>query len=104
MDKELKQQIKDMTTKNKVFLFMKGEKDMPMCGFSRQVVTILNELDVEFKTFNILSDEKIRTAVKEYSSWPTYPQLYVNGEFVGGCDIVTEMFEEGELQKLFSKN
>jgi len=104
MDTKLKQEIENMIKQNKVFLFMKGEKDMPMCGFSRQVVTILNELNVDFKTFNILSDEKIRAAVKEYSSWPTYPQVYVNGEFIGGCDIITEMFEEGELQKLFLKN
>lgn len=100
MEKQLKEKIENMVHKNKVFLFMKGEENMPQCGFSRSVVNILTELNVNFETCNILTDNELRTAVKEYSNWPTYPQLYINGEFVGGCDIVTEMFEEGELQEL----
>jgi len=82
---------------NDVLLFMKGTPVMPQCGFSAAVVHILSELGVKFKAVNVLADAEIRQGVKEFSNWPTIPQLYVKGEFVGGCDIVKEMFEQGEL-------
>jgi monothiol glutaredoxin len=82
---------------NDVVLFMKGTPQMPMCGFSSQVVQILDYLGVEYKGVNVLADEEIRSGIKEFSNWPTVPQLYVKGEFVGGCDIVREMFQSGEL-------
>jgi monothiol glutaredoxin len=85
-----------------VVLFMKGTPQFPMCGFSGQVVQILNYLGVPYKGVNVLEDETIRQGIKEYSSWPTIPQLYVKGEFIGGCDITREMFQAGELQQLFT--
>jgi len=88
---------------NDVVLFMKGTPDFPMCGFSGQVVQILNYLGVDYKGINVLEDEGIRSGIKEYSSWPTIPQLYVKGEFVGGCDIAREMFQAGELQQFFTE-
>ena len=96
------QRIKQLIGSFDVFLFMKGTPEFPECGFSANVVGILNSLGVEFRSFNILLDSEIRLGVKEYSSWPTYPQLYVKGELMGGNDIVTEMFESGELQKILS--
>ena len=87
---------------NDVVLFMKGTKTMPQCGFSMQVAQILNHLGVEFKDINVLEDMSIRDGVKVYSNWPTIPQLYIKGEFVGGCDIVREMFQAGELQELLN--
>ena len=84
---------------NEVVLFMKGTKAMPQCGFSMQVAQILGHLGVEFKDINVLEDMSVRDGIKAYSSWPTIPQLYVKGEFVGGCDIVREMFQAGELQQ-----
>ena len=86
---------------NDVVLFMKGTKTMPQCGFSMQVAQILNHLGVDFKDINVLEDMSVRDGVKAYSNWPTIPQLYVKGEFVGGCDIVREMAQAGELQQLF---
>jgi len=83
---------------NDVILFMKGTPAMPQCGFSGQVVQILNHLGVPFKGVNILASNELRQGIKDYSSWPTVPQLYIKGEFVGGCDIVREMFQAGELQ------
>jgi monothiol glutaredoxin len=83
---------------NDVILFMKGTPQMPQCGFSGQVVAILNHLGVPFKGVNVLADNEIRQGIKDYSNWPTVPQLYIKGEFVGGCDIVREMFQAGELQ------
>ncbi|WP_181702273.1 Grx4 family monothiol glutaredoxin [Chthonobacter albigriseus] len=83
---------------NDVVLFMKGTPDFPMCGFSGQVVQILNYLGVPYKGINVLDNEEIRNGIKTYTNWPTIPQLYVKGEFVGGCDIVREMFQQGELQ------
>jgi monothiol glutaredoxin len=83
---------------NDVLLFMKGTPQMPQCGFSGQVVQILNHLGVPFKGINVLADNEIRQGIKDYSNWPTVPQLYIKGEFVGGCDIVREMFQAGELQ------
>jgi monothiol glutaredoxin len=89
--------IRQEVTNNEVVLFMKGTPQMPMCGFSSQVVQILDYLGVDYKGVNVLADEEIRQGVKEFSNWPTIPQLYVKGEFVGGCDIVREMFQSGEL-------
>jgi monothiol glutaredoxin len=89
--------IQEMIDSNKVFLFMKGNKMIPQCGFSNRVVNVLKTEGVPFETFNVLSDPEIRDGIKQFSNWPTIPQLYVNGKFVGGCDIVTEMHENGEL-------
>ena len=94
--------IDDEVKSNDVVLFMKGTSQFPMCGFSGQVVQILNYLGVPFKGVNVLEDEAIREGIKAYSNWPTIPQLYVKGEFVGGCDIAREMFQAGELQQLFA--
>jgi monothiol glutaredoxin len=93
----IQDEIKKEVTGNDIVLFMKGTRQMPMCGFSGQVVQILDFLGVEFKGVNVLADEEIRQGIKEYANWPTIPQLYVKGEFVGGCDIVREMFQSGEL-------
>jgi len=87
-----------------VVLFMKGVADRPQCGFSLQVVQILDHLGVPFTEVNVLADQEIREGVKQFSNWPTIPQLYVKGEFVGGCDIVREMFQSGELQALFDEH
>jgi len=96
-------QIKETVTDNEVVLFMKGTKSMPQCGFSSRVAGVLNFMGVEFADVNVLADEAIRQGIKDYSDWPTVPQLYVKGEFVGGCDIVTEMTLSGELDALFAK-
>jgi len=96
--KQKKEEIKNDITNNKVMLYMKGNKDMPMCGFSNQVVHILNQSGVTYEAKNVLEDDILRQAIKEFSDWPTIPQLYVNGEFIGGCDIVTELFQSGDLQ------
>ncbi|PCI05365.1 MAG: monothiol glutaredoxin, Grx4 family [Hyphomicrobiales bacterium] len=90
--------IKNEVDTNDVVLFMKGTPDFPQCGFSGQVTQILNYLGVEFKGVNVLSDDELRQGIKDYTQWPTVPQLYVKGEFVGGCDIIREMFQAGELQ------
>jgi monothiol glutaredoxin len=92
-------QLDDLVKKHKVVLFMKGNKHFPQCGFSAQVLGVLKELGVSFEAVNVLQSSEIREGIKEYSSWPTIPQLYVEGEFVGGCDIVKEMYASGELQK-----
>lgn len=97
-------QIKDTVTSNNVVLFMKGTKSMPQCGFSSRVAGVLNFMGVEFADVNVLADEEIRQGIKDYSDWPTVPQLYVKGEFVGGCDIITEMMLSGELDTLFTDN
>ena len=93
--------IKDTVTSNDVVLFMKGTKAMPQCGFSSRVAGVLNYMGVEFADVNVLADADIRQGIKDFSDWPTIPQLYVKGEFVGGCDIVTEMTLSGELDALF---
>ena len=93
--------ISDLIKDNHVVLFMKGTKDMPMCGFSGLVVQILNKHNVEFIDVNVMEDSDIRQGIKDYSDWPTIPQLYVNQEFIGGCDIVKEMHASGELEALF---
>ncbi|NSX55225.1 Grx4 family monothiol glutaredoxin [Parasulfitobacter algicola] len=97
-------QIKDTITTNDVVLFMKGTKEMPQCGFSSRVAGVLNYMGVEFKDINVLADDGIRQGIKDFSDWPTIPQLYVKGEFVGGCDIITEMTLSGELDTLFEEN
>ena len=94
------ERIKQDVTSNPVVLYMKGTPVFPQCGFSAAVVQILSQLGVKFKGIDVLTDPEIREGIKEYSSWPTIPQLYVKGEFVGGCDIVREMAETGELKKL----
>lgn len=101
---ELKEQIENLLNSSKIVLFMKGNADMPMCGFSANSVAILKNLGVSFKTFNILNDPEIRQGLKDYSNWPTYPQLYVKGQLVGGNDIITEMFQNGELQEFLKNN
>ncbi len=103
MDETIKQKIEDDVKNNKIMLYMKGERDMPQCGFSAQAVGVLSEYSTPFKTFNVLSDEGIRAGIKEYAEWPTIPQLYVDGEFVGGCDIIAEMHQSGELGKVLGK-
>lgn len=100
MDDKLKQKIESLIKSHRVFLFMKGTPEEPQCGFSAQVVDILQRNNIQFGSFNIFEDESIRQGVKEYANWPTFPQLYANGKFIGGCDIVTELAERGELQKL----
>ena len=101
---DLKLQIETLLNSSKVVLFMKGNADMPMCGFSANSVAILKNLGVSFNTFNILSDAEIRQGLKEYSNWPTYPQLYVKGQLIGGNDVITEMFKTGELQDFLKNN
>ena len=96
--------IKQDVSENKVVLFMKGTPVFPQCGFSATVVQVLTHLGVQFKGINILENPELREGIKEYSSWPTIPQLYVKGEFVGGCDIIREMFETGELLELMKTN
>ena len=99
MKEETKEFIENAISKDLFVLFMKGSRDMPMCGFSAKVIEILNNLNVPYQTYDILSDEDLRSGIKEFSSWPTIPQLYINKEFVGGCDICIEMSENGELAK-----
>ena len=95
---DIQDEIRQEVTQNPVVLFMKGTPQFPMCGFSGQVVQILDYLGVPYKGINVLEDADIRQGIKDYSNWPTIPQLYVKGEFIGGCDIVREMFQAGELQ------
>ena len=94
---DVKQRIQEMVEKSRVLLFMKGTKNFPQCGFSGRVVEILKKERVDFETCNVLLDAELRQGIKEFSNWPTYPQLYIDGKFVGGCDIVTEMHQSGEL-------
>ncbi|MCW1955760.1 Grx4 family monothiol glutaredoxin [uncultured Lentibacter sp.] len=101
---DAKTQIDETVKSNDVVLYMKGTKEMPQCGFSSRVAGVLNFMGVEYQDVNVLADEAIRQGVKDYSDWPTVPQLYVKGEFVGGCDIITEMTLSGELDTLFADN
>ena len=103
MNEETNKKINDLVKNNKVCLFMKGTPEVPQCGFSLAVANILKHLNVNFKSANVLEDENLRQGIKTYSDWPTIPQLYIAGEFVGGCDIVKEMFEKGELKSLLEK-
>ena len=98
---EIKSKIEEMIKENEVCLFMKGTPDAPQCGFSMAVTNVLKHLNVKFKGVNVLESEALRQGIKDFSDWPTIPQLYVKGEFIGGCDIVKEMFEKGELKIFF---
>jgi len=100
MDQTVQQRIQDDIKGNDVVLYMKGSPVFPQCGFSAAVVQILSHLGVQFKGVDVLSDPSIRQGIKDFSNWPTIPQLYVKGEFIGGCDIVREMFQTGELQQV----
>ena len=100
---EIKTKIKDLIDGNDVCLFMKGTPESPQCGFSMAVSNVLKHLKVNFKGINVLDDENLRQGIKDFSGWPTIPQLYVKGQFIGGCDIVKEMFEKGELNTLLKE-
>lgn len=102
LDEDTRQRIDEAVRSGHVVLFMKGTKTFPQCGFSGQVVQILSGYGVPFETVNILENDELRQGMKEYSEWPTFPQLYVDGQFIGGCDIVTEMHQSGELMKLLT--
>ena len=97
---EIKEKISNLIKQNDVCLFMKGTPDTPQCGFSMAVSNVLKHLKVKFLGINVLEDQNLRQGIKDFSDWPTIPQLYIKGEFIGGCDIVKEMFEKGELKKL----
>ena len=99
MNENIKDKINNIVKNNDVCLFMKGTPDAPQCGFSLAVSNVLKHLKVKFNGVNVLEDPEIRQGIKDYSDWPTIPQLYIKGEFIGGCDIIKEMFEKGELQK-----
>ena len=99
----VKEYIEGEVNSNDIVLFMKGTPDFPQCGFSGQVTQILNYLGVDYRGVNVLADDDIRQGIKDYSDWPTVPQLYVKGEFVGGCDIIREMFQASELQNLMTE-
>ncbi len=98
MNEAVKEKIKNLIQKNEVCLFMKGTPSVPQCGFSLAVSNVLKHLEVKFNGVNVLEDPEIREGIKKYSDWPTIPQLYIKGEFIGGCDIIKEMFEKGELK------
>ena len=100
MTPEVKARIDELVKENKIMVFMKGSKLMPQCGFSNNVVQILNTLGVPYQTLDILADQEIRQGIKEYSNWPTIPQIYIDGEFVGGSDIAIELYQSGELQQM----
>lgn len=104
MDEALKTRITETIAQSRVVLFMKGSKHFPQCGFSAQVVQILKQKGAEFKDVNILADAELRQGLKEYSNWPTFPQLYVGGKLIGGCDIVTSMNESGELDTVLASS
>tara|TARA_B100000575_G_C22965384_1_gene557542 strand:+ start:419 stop:736 length:318 start_codon:yes stop_codon:yes gene_type:complete len=97
---EINEKIKKLIDENEVCLFMKGTADAPQCGFSMAVSNVLKHLNVKFKGVNVLEDQKLRQGIKDFSDWPTIPQLYIKKEFIGGCDIIKEMFEKGDLKKL----
>jgi monothiol glutaredoxin len=99
MNPETQQRISDLIAQNKIMVFMKGNRLMPQCGFSNNVVQILNILGVPYETADVLADETIRQGIKEFSSWPTIPQVYINGEFIGGSDVMVELYKNGELQQ-----
>ena len=96
----INEQIKNLINENDICLFMKGTPDVPQCGFSLAVANVLKHLNVKFESINVLENDEMRQGIKQYSDWPTIPQLYIKGEFIGGCDIVKEMFEKGELKEL----
>jgi monothiol glutaredoxin len=94
------QRIQSLIDQNKILIFIKGTREIPMCGFSATVVQVLNDLDVPYETVDVLEDPEIRESVKQFSNWPTIPQLYIDSKFIGGCDIIREMYESGELESL----
>ena len=100
---DTQQKIKQQVTSDKIVLYMKGTPEAPMCGFSAQTVKLLTAVGAKYSSFDVLADEEIRQGVKAHSNWPTFPQLYISGELIGGCDIVTELYRKGELQKLVAK-
>jgi monothiol glutaredoxin len=100
MTPEVQTQIKELVSNNKILVFMKGSKLMPQCGFSNNTVQILNSLGAPYETVDVLQDPEIRQGIKEYSNWPTIPQVYINGEFVGGSDVLIELYQQGELQQM----
>ena len=100
---EIKEKIQKLINENNICLFMKGTPEAPQCGFSRAVSNVLKHLKVNFNSIDVLEDEKMRQGIKDFSDWPTIPQLYIKGNFIGGCDIVKEMFENGELKTLLEK-
>jgi monothiol glutaredoxin len=100
MTPETKEKIDNLVNQSKILVFMKGTKLMPQCGFSNNVVQILNTLGVPFETINVLDDQEIRQGIKEYSNWPTIPQVYIDGQFIGGSDILIELYQKGELQQI----
>ena len=100
MTPDLQQRIESLVNDNKILVFMKGSKLMPQCGFSNNVVQIMNMLGVPYETVDVLADNDIRQGIKEFSNWPTIPQVYINGEFIGGSDIMVEMYQKGELQQM----
>lgn len=102
MDDALKQRIRDLINSSTLFLFIKGTKVMPQCGFSNNVVQIMNALGVQYETFDVLSDPDIRQGIKAYGNWPTIPQVYLKGEFLGGSDIMIEMYNSGELREMLA--
>ena len=104
MDENIKNKIDGLVKDNEICLFMKGTPDIPQCGFSMAVSNMLKHLSLNFRGVNVLEDNGLREGIKEYSDWPTIPQLYLKGEFIGGCDIIKEMFEKGELQKTLNSN
>lgn len=98
----MQDQIKQTVTDNAIVLFMKGNSNFPQCGFSGKAIQILTALEAEFVTVDVLSNDQVREGIKQYSNWPTIPQLYIKGEFIGGCDIMTEMYESGELKDVLA--
>lgn len=103
MPVDIRDRIKQQLASDRVVLYMKGTPQAPMCGFSAQVVKLLGAVGAKYTSYDVLADNEIRQGLKEYSNWPTFPQLYVDGELVGGCDIVTELYQRGELQPLIAK-
>jgi monothiol glutaredoxin len=99
MNPEIQQRVSDLISQNKIMVFMKGNRLMPQCGFSNNVVQILNILGVPYETTDVLADGDIRQGIKEYSNWPTIPQVYINGEFIGGSDVMVQLYQSGELQQ-----
>ena len=103
MNENVNEKIKELLQKNEVCLFMKGTPEVPQCGFSMAVSNVLKHLGVDFKGVNVLENNEVREGIQKFSDWPTIPQLYIKGEFIGGCDIVKEMFDKGDLQKKFAE-
>lgn len=103
MSEDLKKKIESQVKENKVVIYMKGTEDFPMCGFSAKAVGVLKTLNQPILSIDVLSDDPLWTALEEYTEWPTVPQIFINGEFVGGCDIVSELYERGELNQMLNK-